>query len=417
MSALFFVLATGLVFELEEKIGDILDGAAPRSAFSARVFDISRAYEYLVTGWPRHQVPRYTVLVELDTKNDVTAVGLASNICLQRAYLAQLLPAISEQHPATIVIDKSFAEEGCIREQSPDLHSTQDLQEAIAHVSSKIPVVVGLKIEGSTLNAEGFITPSSSLQRAVQFPFAPLQSGGIMSLDVDNRRIALGWDISRNGLDPPQHVNSLALQAALVYDEKLLDKYDRLRDLIVGRESPFMSFIDPSKLIRFNSGDLICEWPKVHGDLKILCQKYASSQQTLHSNYLRGRIVLIGEVTEKLDIHRTIIGDVRGAALQVNAIEAILDERYFLPASGTINLLVGFIFYLLLEISLRTVPVWLSIVRTVILTVGTFFILAFSVRYFAYYISPAAGLVGMAFRLLAAFAEILYSIGTSHEKH
>jgi hypothetical protein len=411
-----FVVACIATYGLEHMAIHYLahsEGAA--ATLSQSLFGGRELYRSAVAAWPRRLVPRYTALVYIDPQADPTADGLAGNICEQRDYLAQLLPAIVERQPALIVIDRSFSRAPC-RSNDP----TPRLQAAIAQASARLPVVLGLYIEKEEAGGSEAGVPVRSVLKTMALPVAPLLREGIMNLDTDTTRIALGWTVRREEGGAPAWVDGLALAAAGAYDPLLFEKYPRLRALVAARSNPYMSLIEPRDLVVFQGGDLLCALAAPTARMQPPCAERRVS--AVDVDYLRGRIVIVGERSPTLDRHRSVIGeggDVQGMDLQANALEALLDQRYFAPVPTWINYLVGFLFFVAIEAALVSAG---GVVRTLLWIAAaaavTFLLMSLTVRYLGFYVNPVTvSLPVLIVKLLGWFGELTYSfVGGGHHE-
>ncbi|HVF64825.1 MAG TPA: CHASE2 domain-containing protein [Casimicrobiaceae bacterium] len=352
----------------------------PSSGLSQSLFNIRGVYQYVVTAWPRRLVPRYTMLVYLDTEADSTARDLASNVCEQRSYLAHLLPAIAARDPAVIVVDKFFTEAGC-RSAS----ATEELRRAVAEVSRRVPVVVALRIKDQS-RSESDPNAPYAIDPPVSFAPSRHLKEGIVNVDTDSRRLALGWTIKRDPGSAAAWHSTLALVTAEAYDAKLRIKYPGLEELIVKRGAPFLSLIPSDRFVIYHAGDLVCGVEPRPPALDGRCANRPTAPTDL--DYLRGRIVVFGQVSPDMDWHSTVVGRIPGVVLQANYVEALLDERYFKTVPEWVNYVLGFLFFVAIEASLRQRSTFACLGGVVSVVILTFLLLTLIARHVGYFVNP-----------------------------
>jgi CHASE2 domain-containing sensor protein len=375
-----FLVACILAYILEHYVEALTADGQHHPGITQSVFNARGVYQYLVASWPRRLVPRYTVLVEIDAEADPTAVSL-HNICEQREFLGRLITALAEHDPAIIVVDKFFTAGGC----KPGHVGTGELQKAIARVAGRIPIVVGLRIDDR-------VPPSTPgefawpIVNALSFPDAPKLKEAVINIDIDSRRLALGWRIRRDSKSEPEWRNALALQAAQMYDSKLLTKYPALRHLIENGEHPYLSVIPRGEFTSYLAGDILCASRQEPSAMGEVCGSRKNRDNDLE--FLRGRIAIVGEVSRDVDVHFTVIGQVPGVVLQANYIEALLDERYFKPVRHWVDYLIGFLFFVAVEVALRQRSALRGLAYLIAALVFTLLLLFLTVRHLGYYVNP-----------------------------
>ena len=133
--------------------------------------------------------------------------------------IARLIAAIADHDPAVVVIDKYFTDDGC----RADHPNTLALQSAISKASVRVPIVVGLRIDKQAPAVKHGTGVAWQIDRPTSFHGAPHLREGIVNLDVDLRRLALGWNVVRDG-NTVQWRNALAIEAAQAYDSRLSDQ-------------------------------------------------------------------------------------------------------------------------------------------------------------------------------------------------
>jgi hypothetical protein len=357
-----------------------------------------RVYGYAVSAWPRELVPRYTAIVVVAPERDPTARGLAGNVCQQREYFAALLPALAAREPAIIVIDKFVGSEGCTL-PGP----TSSLQDAVARVSAHVPVVLGIAIDeiaaASSPDQRPLLEPSLSFAKSHSL------HEGIVNLDEVPQRIPLGWTVRDQPGAAAGWRDSISLAAALVREPRLFERAPRLQELKNQRNNPYSSMIAERKFAILHAAEVLCSDEAGRKSYAASCAEPRQLGSNL--NYLRGRIVVVAETGKAIDQHDTaVIGRVSGATLQANYIEALLDDRYFVPVGVKIDLLAGFVFFAAVAISLHGRRPWISLFRLA-MVIGTFVLLLISARSLGYFIDPALSVVTLFFMLMMWLKEWL----------
>jgi CHASE2 domain-containing sensor protein len=380
--AALFLVACILTYVLEHYLEALTADGQHHPGITQSVFNARGVYQYLVASWPRRLVPRYTVLVEIDPEADPTAVSL-HNVCEQRPFLARLITALAEHDPAIIVVDKFFMASRCKSGHA----GTAALQNAIATVAGRVPIVIGMRIDDRGPPSTGQGEFAWPIVNGVSFPDAAKLTEAVINIDVDSRRLALGWRIQRDGQPEPEWRSALALQAAQVYDSKLLTKYPALQQLIANAQHPYLSVIPRAGFTSYLAGDILCASPKVlSAGAHEGCVGYKSRTNDLE--YLRGRIAIVGEVNPDVDVHFAVIGQVPGFVLQANYIEALLDERYFKPVYHWVDYLIGFLFFVAIEAALHQRSALRSLGYLIAVIGVTFLLLFLTVRHLGYYVNP-----------------------------
>jgi len=398
-----FVLACIVSFALEHTALEFVAGPSGDSQLMQGLFSARDFYRSVVSSWPRELLPRYTVIVHVDPESDATAKGLANNVCQQRHYLARLLPALAARQPASIVIDKFFTRDGCTLEQS-----TAELQRTIAALSSRLPIVVGLAIDERSVAVDATRPPL--LVPPLAFPDAPALRQGLVNADRMPRRIPLGWTIRSSPDASGEWRNSIALEAALIHEPALFEKAPRLARLENERENPLASMIAERRFRIVQASDLLCTDATAAPEFAEACAAAGPPQSD--PGYLRGRIALVGETGWSIDRHQsTVIGDVPGTVLQANYVEALLDERYFVPAREITNYLLGLAFFIALELPLRQRNPLRALLGVAAVVGATFVLLSLTARYLGYYVDPAVSLLVLVFMLIGSVRESIGHLG------
>lgn len=368
-----FLLATLLTFGLEQFAERQLEESHGTS--SPSILDGGAIYPRLLDSW-RSTVPHATTLVLINPDADPTAISLRQT-CEQRGYMAALLGAVAAQEPAVIVIDKYFT----AKTECPD--TTPRLQAAFADVSRRIPMVVGISIHQDAAPHDVDGKDVYEVEPPLELAGAPVRVGAV-NVDLDSRRLPLGWTIRREPGAKPENIQSLSMEAALAYEPNLLRRPRAW--VLKGGNDPYISLMTPADfdLNKELAGDVLCRDPKEGPGLAAKCAAL------LHSSApsLRGKIVLIGELSREMDSHATVIGTISGSYLQANYIEALLDDRLFAPAPRWVNYLVGFIFFALFEWALTAKSTWKCLGGVTLVIVGVLLFSATMARVIGYFVNP-----------------------------
>ncbi|HEY2987461.1 MAG TPA: CHASE2 domain-containing protein [Candidatus Binatia bacterium] len=331
-----FALACLITLGLEQLAEHAIESSGPENpGLAPSIFEISGIYQRIVAAGPRKPKPTFTVVVPIEAaKGDPNLF----NVCRQRGFLADLIRATAAFSPSVIVIDKYFSTE-CGKTDA----GTRALQNALREVTRRVPVVVGRTVDEKAAQTRGDHaqpTPPPLLPAPeIGKKFGVRE--GLIELQADTRRLPLGWTV-RGDMGKGELWATLPLTAAEAYDSRLQKKYPFLAQLIADHEEPYISFLNLRDLEKYS----------VYSTLDILCagkKKYLNrtcpDRPREDLEYLRGRIVVIGEVNEDMDSHYSVIGYVPGIILHANYIEALLDQRYFKPVGWWMNYGVGFLIY------------------------------------------------------------------------
>jgi CHASE2 domain-containing sensor protein len=398
-----YLLAACLITLTLEYVADkaIQSGSPSDPGLAPSVFEMSAIYQRVVASGPRKPAPIFTALVEIDPEKDPSL----HNVCVQRKFVAELIRAVADFSPAVIVVDKYFVTKCGEKDDG-----TLQLQSAMREVGGRIPIVVGRRINDSVGS------PALSLFPAPEIgPQLGIREG-IVNIDPDTKRLPLGWTVLTDD-GRRRWRKSLALEAAKAYDPKLRRKYPFLEQLIAGRQHPYISFLNREQQKRYatySTADVFCGNPRTRAGRS--CS--AGTEDDLR--YLRGRIVVIGEINLD-DSHFSVIGHVPGYVLQANYIEALLDQRYFKPVGWWTNYGAGFLIFLAfhwvlirhqhaLEASSGRRVVWLFMKAAFwcgVVILATIAALYLIVVHVGWYVNPATmGIVAF----LMKFAELIFGM-------
>ena len=297
-------------------------------------FAFSGLYQRLVAA-PRNPIPRYTMVVEIDAEHDPGSVGL-HDLCGQRKMMAALIRRVAAGMPKVIAIDKFFGTRVC------EGNINADLLAAMKEVSAKVPLVIGRRIDGEYLDPT-LVNPKPGLHEA------------IVNIDPDSRKVPLAWQVypSREDMEKSTHLgwhNTLALEAVRASEgDSFQERHPRLAQLMgPPPRHPYISFLDLKQFHKYRlpAGFILCGRAVKPGEDATACPP-----ATQHLSALSGKIVLIGEISRDEDVHASVVGQIPGAFLQANFIEALLDDRYY-EGFPALSYVFGFIFLADLELML-----------------------------------------------------------------
>jgi class 3 adenylate cyclase len=254
---------------------------------------------------------------------------IQSNVCQGRLYIADLLRSIAAQHPAEIVVDKSFGPTTC--KAFPQ--TTAELLSAVQ--STSIPIVVG-----EFTNVAEARHSDTCLVRKQQLDFAaPNVHYGLTRLFPELDKIPLQWRVlnsdspAQNSANPVSTSDTLAWTAVKLFAPDFAQR-PRMKALI---DSPTDTFANLNlDLPRQTSTQLLCSvgTPDMRRRWTVDCSGPPASAP------LAGKIVVIGSedpVDQKIVLGSNVWGfDVQGRYIQVLLSGAYLRE---LPTSVVLFLL------------------------------------------------------------------------------
>ncbi len=285
-----------------------------------------------------------------------------SNLCLGRAYMADVLRVLATEHPTVIAIDKFYSPNAC----ASDPASTESLLRAVDAVP--MPVVVGESTNGLEKRAGG-----SCLARKAQLDFhSPNVRHGITRIDSEPERFPLRWlvltpDRATNTSAEPAHpeasseevfrpelADSLSLAAVRAYDPAFVAQ-PRVQRLIAKDDHAYANL--STDLPRITTTDLLCSAADetTRRRWSVSCSGNAAPVN------LAGRLVVVGAETstdEKIVLEKRMWG----VQLQAHYMEALLSGDYLrylpLPAGFTLFALFVFLIEGLPTILLARRPRW-----------------------------------------------------------
>ncbi len=341
-----FLIACAIAEGGEFLLDKLREPGRDYSGFADSVITATGLYQRIVSA-PRNPLVHFTVVVEINPNQDLPAVS-ASNVCPERAFLAELLTKIDSFSPAEIVIDKYFGRDSC----SADDPGTVALRQTIATIRQHEPVLVGLRAR----DVEAGVRHGSVIDPSLEFDQAnPGAQTAIVNIAYDNRTLPLQWQLyeSPQSLSAGKSIvlDTVSLAAAKLYDPHLLRKNPRLQQLIDSGAQPFIGFLDIGKFAfaHYYAGQVLCG-ASVPDQLDWrTCDRHKGTSPAAD---LRGKIFLIGETDSDRDQHYSVVGRVAGFYLQANYVEALLDDRVYTSAGDIVNYGFAFAFLVALELIL-----------------------------------------------------------------
>lgn len=376
-----FFLTCALVAFLEHEFESIIDSDEYPGVVQT-VFGLTGLYQWLVTG-VHFPYPRYTAIVAIDSDKE-PKIPNNHQICSQRKVIGELIGRVHAASPAVIAVDKYFG-------TRYECAETDDLRKAIESASRDTVVIVGRRVDDHVVSTKAgdrnFLLPSVNFGKQ-----SPRFQEAVVNIDPDTRKIPLRWEVyeskeqAEQSTAAPEWHNTLALQAALAYPGRLLQKNRRISSFIERSENPFTSFLKEDDFEPILAGQMLS------GAVPGSTSKGRPSEplpQDLRQRFA-GRVVLIGEIDPDIDDHLTVVGRMSGLLLQANYIEALLDDRVFRPVR-LLDYVFGFAILVGLEVTLivfRAKEIWLALALVGLLGFS-FFVLLLLVKLFGLYVDPA----------------------------
>jgi len=290
------------------------------------------------------------------------------NVCLKRSFIANLLRTLDDSRSNTIVFDLWISSDRCADEETnKDLVSA--LEQAHARLVFGQPAWSTVNLvpnEREVLRRKGlqetdlilkptFFDQDTRIAHLLGHDQQdsgkhPRVTTGLVTLNLDNRRIPLGWDAFSDrdsvGHKPPLPTETLAVASVRAYnrDDPFLS---HLPALVKAGKDPFTSFIREDKFLRKSAEELVCKGP-YRDRLKQWQERCPSISQSPQIPVdLHNRVIVVGQVDvdQDLDMHDTVVGRMSGVALQGNYIEALLSLRYFRRVHPLIELLIAVVWF------------------------------------------------------------------------
>lgn len=334
-----------------------------------RVFSSDYIYQATLRASDTHEAQRVALIL-------INLPGTADAVCDRRVTESQILRQLREIRPKLIVLDYWLDPQSCLKSSA-----TRELLDELQVTSAHIPIVIaqGTYTEGDLKSR--FPSVFRQTQRCglvqnevVTMPYLPVSAritSGLATLNADNRKVPISWPAypsikvfgvncepfeSRREL---RWTNGLSIAAAEAYgqhyDRATLNRVEEIKRMCSGSKSdcrhPFSSFLNEENFIILSANDLdnpIEEQTQIAKSPTEERLKY-----NREAAKLRDKVVIIGFESGDEDMHDTVIGKVRGAVLQAEYVEAILDGRIFMPIRWWSEALIGLIWFAFLVI-----PYW-----------------------------------------------------------
>jgi CHASE2 domain-containing sensor protein len=280
-----------------------LESPSPRSEL------YSAPYRHMLA-WATRESASHVAVIAIPEDLD----NIQGNLCLARAYVADVIRAVTAQHPAEIVLDKFYSPTVCPAGGA----ETAGLAQAIEAAS--VPVVLG----ESTKKADAE-TDHACLVAKPQLVFGAANVHyGITRLNLENERIPLTWRV----LTSDQHSavatarDSLAWAAVQGYDPTFASR-SHLPVLAAESHQPYARLhLD---LPRETSSELLCR----AGDAAVLrrWKVDCSGGSAEPAPALLGKVVVIGSEDEH-DRWPVVGVPLWGVDLQARYIEDLLTGSF-----------------------------------------------------------------------------------------
>jgi len=327
---------------------------------------------------PRHPYPKRTVMVLLGD-DEFWNGYLARRTPLKRDYLAKLVSRIGEANPEIVAldIDLSYPAPEILSEEHPDYYQeTQQLLNAVNTVSQNRTVIFGRMVRYT--DSEGNYEPVRAVFDDADFSKNEKVRVGYINLAYDVRQVPVELKME-GGFS----IDSFSSAIARSTNEKTVEGMH-------GEHLPYGTFIYPGAFTQFSAEEIL------NSDLESLKEK------------LGFRIVIIGAAWHeygfnrgpKHDVHTSPVGDVYGAFIHANYVEALLDSRVNQAMSESTAVLIEILFSIALALSFSLeVNIWLKIAFAgvlCLLMIGTSYIAWQNMGMFFDFFIPVILLIGHA---------------------
>jgi CHASE2 domain-containing sensor protein len=277
---------------------------------------------------------RRTVLV-LISDDDFWRGPLERRLPLKRDYLAGLVEELAKGEPSVIALDCDFRSP-IPKQGATDLAGYEEennkLRETINKVSEKRKIVLATSI---TYDGTGYVLDPNIFDGYGFDPQRVLH--GYAKLPIDSRRVPLSMPV-KNGTTPEE--NSFASAIARTRDQ------DLIRHVESDGELPYGHFSPPEDFQKITAGEAL-----------------GMGEAALREK-IQGRVVIIGgawhtgsyrgtdEITnDSVDLHYTPVGNIQGAYLHANYVEALLGGGVRRGLSEPVAIMIEVICSLMVAIS------------------------------------------------------------------
>ena len=275
-----------------------------------------------------------TVLV-LISDDDFWKGPLERRVPLKRDYLANLVEELAKGEPSVIALDfdlrSPIPTQGATDLAGYEEENTK-LRETIKEVSEKRKIVLATSI---TYDGTGYVLDPNIFDGYGFDPQRVLH--GYAKLPTDSRKVPLSMPV-KNGVTPTE--DSFASAIARTRDQDLITSVESDGEL------PYGHFAPPEDFRTITAGNALCM-----GEAALRDQ-------------IQGRIVIVGgawhtgsykgtnEITkDSVDLHYTPVGNIQGAYLHANYVEALLGGGVRRGLSESVAIVIEVICSLMVAIS------------------------------------------------------------------
>jgi CHASE2 domain-containing sensor protein len=374
-------------------------------------------YQELLT-WHRTPKVRDVFIVEINPEKD-TADLSHRNVCEKRRILSKLLLQIARAQPKLIVVDIYFERRSCGYDANTLLlmDTIEQIRSGITELNIRgystpilghsIPVVVALKSipvdpEQGSPDDPKLLLPTLSFSGIGD----AAQQGIVHTVRDDHRRLPLQFEVFPNQesikSEETALYDSLALVTAKIANPHLFEENSTLASIANKDNQPFIGFLKPEQFKPYHHlylSQVLCNTERPQANWRDCLEKPPWPPANL-----KGRVVLIGEAHRDVDMHDTVVGPLHGLYLQANYIEALLDDRFYLPVWLGWDAMFSLLFYMAIQLVAKmfeNTPI-LSMMLMGGVT-GFFFLVLFLIfLIFHVYLNVMVGLGFLGFKVLEA---------------
>ena len=164
-------------------------------------------------------------------------------------------------------------------------------------------------------------------------------------------------------------------------------KYPRLATLLNTDAYPYIGFIHPEKFCRFAASAVLGVKNLGSNDHVGPCPVDSRGRADLQ--YMRSKVVIVGEQSHDLDTHLSVVGPVPGFIMQANFVEALLDNRYFKPVPW-LDYVMGVVMFAtvtLITITLHDTP-WIALALITLSIMAAVSLLLVLILFGGLYVNP-----------------------------
>ena len=293
-----------------------------------------RAYQsFLYRLTPRAPHPKRTVLVLINDQ-EFWGPPLDGRRPIKRDYLANLVRKLGDANPEVIAldVDLSLSVDRLVYDAGPYKGETDVLLQAVKEVAARRTVVLAKRLTYADSDKEG-LEPTAAVFDDYPFGESNVRFGYI-TLPRDIRRIPLAINLK----DGKTKVDSFASAILGAIDEQsLTDAKQKEQDAL-----PYGTFIRPDGFVRRSANDVLNADPK-----------------TLYKD-MAFKVVIVGGAWHQYgvnqgppyDSHASPVGDVYGAFVHANYVEALLDSRTYSPMRQSLATGIEVVFSMILAVIL-----------------------------------------------------------------